>query len=400
MPSITEKEEALLSLLAYELFRREPRINASAVDWASLLDEGNRHAVAALLYPGMKRLEGVPQGALAKARGAAIFAAETSERMLNSQQAVLALLRERDIPCAVLKGTSVACYYPHPELRVPGDIDILVDAEDLDAVHGVLEENHYMLAETSEMHICFQKLGLWVEVHRMASVFPDNKKGEFTKKHMLGALCHVQTAQVYGVPFPVLTGMYQLIALLTHMERHLTSFGIGLRQLCDWAVTVHAQREEIGEAELALLDRCGLLHFAKIATRLCEKRLGLPPFGWSADVPDALTDALLRDILDGGNFQSQDQIRPLGNMLTDAYNIQDSAKSSVLRSYIQNIRNRVRHEHPWAKSNLWIAFFSVFYLLRWTVRMLQGKRKKVNLSQAIRSAQSRESFLRELRLYR
>ncbi|HOQ63878.1 MAG TPA: nucleotidyltransferase family protein, partial [Clostridia bacterium] len=116
MPSITEKEEALLSLLAYELFRREPRINASAVDWASLLDEGNRHAVAALLYPGMKRLEGVPQGALAKARGAAIFAAESSESMLNNQQAVLALLRERDIPCAVLKGTSVACHYPHPEL--------------------------------------------------------------------------------------------------------------------------------------------------------------------------------------------------------------------------------------------------------------------------------------------
>jgi hypothetical protein len=367
MPLDTEKEEALLSLLACELFRREPRINASAVDWASVLDEGNRHAVAALLYPGMKRLEGVPQGALAKARGAAIFAAESSESMLNNQQAVLALLRER---------------------------------EDLDAVHGVLEENHYMLAETGEMHICFQKLGLWVEVHRMASVFPNNEKGEFTKKHMLGALCHVQTAQVFGVPFPALTGMYQLIALLTHMERHLTSFGIGLRQMCDWAVTVHAQREEIGKAELALLDRCGLLHFAKIATRLCEKRLGLPPFGWSADVPDALTDALLRDILDGGNFQSQDQIRPLGNILTDAYNIQDSAKSSVLRSYIQNIRNRVRHEHPWAKSNLWIAFFSVFYLLRWTVRMLQGKRKKVNLSQAIRSAQSRESFLRELRLYR
>ena len=115
---------------------------------------------------------------------------------------------------------------------------------------------------------------------------------------------------------------------------------------------------------------------------------------------DALTDTLMRDILDGGNFQSQYQTRPFGAVLTDAYNIQDSAKSSILRNYTQYIRTRVWYEHPRAKSSLWIPLFSVFYPLRWTVRMLQGKRKKANLLQAIRSAQSRESFLRELRLYR
>lgn len=400
MPSITEKEEALLSLLACELFRREPQINASAVDWASLLDEGNRHAVAALLYPGMRQITETPEELLARARGAALAAAEASERMLNSQQAVLALLRERDIPCAVLKGTSVACHYPHPELRVPGDIDLLVDAEDFEEACDALIADGFALSYDSEKHICFQKRDAWVEMHRMVSVFPENEKGCFTSEYMREALQHTAMKQLGSADFPMLSGMYQLIALLAHMEQHLSTSGLGLRQLCDWAVTAHAQREEIGKMELALLDRCGLLHFAKIVTRLCEMHLGLPPFGWSADAPLALMDTVMRDILDGGNFQSQDQIRPLGNVLTDAYNIQDSAKNSILRNYIQNIRNRVRYEYPWAKSSLWIPFFSVFYPLRWTVWMLQGKRKKVNLSQAIRSAQIRESFLRELRLYR
>ena len=320
--------------------------------------------------------------------------------MLNSQQAVLALLLERDIPCAVLKGTSVACHYPHPELRVPGDIDLLVDAEDFEEACDALIADGFVLSCDSEKHICFQKRDARVEMHRMVTVFPESEKGCFTSEYMREALQHTAMKQLGSADFPMLSGMYQLIALLAHMEQHLSTSGLGLRQLCDWAVTAHAQREEIGKMELALLDRCGLLHFAKIVTRLCEMHLGLPPFGWSADAPLALMDTVMRDILDGGNFQSQYQTRPFGAVLTDAYNIQDSAKSSILRNYTQYIRTRVWYEHPRAKSSLWIPFFSVFYPLRWTVWMLQGKRKKVNLSQAIRSAQIRESFLRELRLYR
>lgn len=396
----TKETEILLSLLAYELFQKKPLIDASMVDWASVIDEGIRHAVTALLYPGMRQITEVPEENLGRVRGAAIFAAEISESLLNSQQAVLTLLQERDIPCAVLKGTSVACHYPHPELRVPGDIDLLVDDENLEAVCDALEENHYVLAQKGDMHICFQKHDLWVEVHRMVSTFPDNEKGEYTRKHMLDALCHVQTARIYGVSFPVLTGIYQLIALLTHMERHLTSAGIGLRQMCDWAITVHARREEIGEAELALLERCGLLRFAKIATKLSEKYLGLPPCGWSADVPDALADALMRDILEGGNFQSQYQARPFSGVFTDVYNVENGTIGTVLRSYVRYIRKRARDEHPWAKSGFWTAVFCVFYPLRWIVWMLMGKRRMAVLSQSFRSSQSREKVLRELKLYR
>ena len=111
---MTEREEVLLSLLAYELFQQKPQIHASAVDWAAVLDEGTRHAVTALLYPGMRQIAGVPEEVLGRARGAAIAAAEASEHMLNSQRAILTLLQERDIPCAVLKGTSIALHYPHP----------------------------------------------------------------------------------------------------------------------------------------------------------------------------------------------------------------------------------------------------------------------------------------------
>jgi hypothetical protein len=401
---MAEREEVLLSLLAYELFRQELQIDASTVDWASVLDEGTRHAVTALFYPGMKQVAAVPEEILGRARGAAIAAAELSEHMLNSQRTVLTLLQEKGIPCAVLKGTSIALYYPHPELRIPGDIDLLVDRDKLHEVCIALEGSSFMLAHTDEKHLCFQKRDLWLEVHPIISVFPDSEKGIFTTEYMLSALRFVQTVKIAGISFPALTGMYQIISLLVHMGKHLSDEGIGLRQLCDWAVTVHAQREKIGEAELALLDSCGLLYFARIVTRLCEKYLGMPPCVWSADAPDTSADALMNDILNSGNFQSQYQ-RPFWGLLTrgvlmDAYDIENSTISSTIRSYRQYIRSRIRQDFPWAKGRLWIAVFGVFYPLRWIILMLLGKRKKVNLSQAIRFARRREKLLRELRLYK
>lgn len=404
MSSIAEREEVLLSLLAYEMFQRKLQIDAPAVDWTSVLNEGTRHAVTALLYPGMRQIAGVPEEILSRARGAAIAAAEVSEQMLNSQRTVLNLFQERDIPCAVLKGTSIALHYPHPELRIPGDIDLLVDREKLQEASIALEEQGFALVLADERHLCFQKQELWVEVHPMVTVFPDSKKRNFTKEYMFSALQHIQTVNIAGIPFPMLTGMYQIIAVLSHMERHFSAAGISLRQLCDWAAAVHAQREKIGEAELALLDCCGLLFFAKTATRLCEKYLGLPPCEWSADTSDATVDALLYDILVSGNFQSQNQ-KPFWGVLTwgvmaDADKVEYSSKSTVLRSYGQYIGNRIRHDFPWAKSKLWIAVFGVFYPFRWIALMLLGKRKKVNLPQAIRSARRREKLLRELRLYK
>jgi len=404
MSSITERENILLSLLGYEMFQRKLQIDAVVVDWMSVLDEGTRHAVTSLLYPGMRQTAEVPETVLAKARGAAIAAAEASEHMLNSQRAVLTLLQERDIPCAVLKGTSIALHYPHPELRIPGDIDLLVERERIQETCIALEEDGFAPALADARHRCFQKQELWVEVHPMVSLFPDSEKGIFTKEFMLGALQHVQTVKIAGIPFPMLTGMYQIISLLSHMERHFSAAGFGLRQLCDWAITIHAQREEIGEAELTLLDRCGLLYFAKITTRVCEKYLGLPPCEWSADAPDATVDALMYDILVSGNFQSQNQ-RPFWGILTwgvqaDSDKVANSAKSSTLRSYSQYIRRRIQYDFPWAKSRLWIAFFGLFYPFRWIVLRLLGKRKKVNLSRAIRYARRREKLLRELKLYK
>lgn len=401
MPSTEKKEtKVLLALMAHEIFHREMEIDTSAVDWMSVLAEAGRHKVTALLYPTIRELDGVPENAFNKACGMAIAVAQASEAMLKRQREILDLLEARQVPCAVLKGTSVAYLYSHPELRTIGDIDILVDEENLDEACKALQADGFAPSYTAEKHLCLQKGAVWVEMHRMVSVFPESEKGRFTKQTMTDALRHTQEAEIGGVRFPMLSGAYQIIALLAHMEQHLATSGIGLRQVCDWAVTAHALRNCFDGETLALLERCGLLRFAQIMTRLCEKHLGLPPCSWITDASDALVDAMLADVLDGGNFQSQYTKRPFAAVLTDAYDVSGKGRNSLFRNYIRYLKKYLRQNEPWAKSRLWLPVFGVFLPVRWGVRVLLGKRKQINLVHAVSMARERERLLRAMKLYR
>ena len=390
--------QTLLALLAYALFGREMEIDASTIDWHRVLAEADRHVLTAFLYPGLRRLNGVPEEILSRARNAAMLSAARMEESLRAQDGVLELMRSRDIPCAVLKGFSVACRYPHPELRVPGDVDLLVGGENLERACAALEQAGYRRDHETEMHVNFVGSGLSLEVHRSASVFPDTEKGRAARAYMEQALRHTEPVELHGYAIPVLAVPYQLVSLLAHMERHMGSTGIGLRQMCDWAVAVQARRAQIGEDELQTLERCGLLPFAQVITKLCERYLGLPPLAWAQDAPDALADAVMNDVLTSGNFHAQGRERNISSVMIDRAG-ENGARSWVVRNYVRYVQRRVRQNYRWAKSRLWIPLFCAYFPLQWAFRVLRGKRKRVKISQAVHEAQARERMLRSLKLY-
>ena len=401
MIRIEEREtQVLLSLLRHELFGQELTDDAAKVDWEKMLDEANAHAITALLYSGIRKLKDVPEQIVSRVRGAAIQAAIRSETVLNAQKEVLELFHANGIPAAVLKGTSVACCYPHPELRVPGDVDILVGKDKVDAAGALLKNAGFEFDHDIEKHSCYHSEEISVELHRVVSLFPDLEKGQFAASFMDGALNHRETETLDGVSFPVLSKSYQLVSLLAHMEGHMASSGIGLRQLCDWAVTVHRLRGDVGQEEAALLERCGLLRYASIATRACEKFLGLPTCRWREDVPEELADAAMADILAVGNFHMQQGERTLSVTMMGSRSASQPEIHSPVVNYIRYVRCKMDRQYPWAKSPLWVPLFSVYFPVQWLIRVLRGERKGANPIKSMKTAQSREKLLRELKLYR
>ncbi|MGN0747552.1 MAG: nucleotidyltransferase family protein [Aristaeellaceae bacterium] len=398
---VEEREtQALLSLLAYELFGGTLPAVAADIDWDKLLQKANDHAVTALLYAGVKRLDGVPEQIVSRVRGAAIASAMHAEHMLEAQGEIIDALAAQQIPCAVLKGASVTWCYPHPELRLPGDIDLLVGEDNLEAGCHALEKLGFIVDHETDMHADLQRADVLLELHRTTSMFPQTEKGAWTADYMEQALAHVREQTLSGYTFPMLSQSYQLISLLAHMARHMSSSGIGLRQLCDWAVTVHQLRGDIGQEDIALLDQCGLLRYASMVTRMGEKYLGLPACSWVGAVPDKLVDAAMADILAVGNFHAQQGERTLSvTMMGNRMDPQSDIHSPVV-NYIRYVRWKTEKTYPWAKSPLWVPVFCVFYPAQWLIRVLCGKRKGANPLKSMKTAKAREKLLRDMELYR
>ena len=89
MLSLSAETRAMLNLLACELFGQKMEIDASKVDWQRVLAEANRHVLTAFLYPGLKRLNGVPEEILSRARNAAMLSAARMEESLRAQDGIL-----------------------------------------------------------------------------------------------------------------------------------------------------------------------------------------------------------------------------------------------------------------------------------------------------------------------
>ena len=398
---IKEQEtKMLLSLLAYELFGQALPESHADLDWEKLIAEANDHAVTALLYSGLKRLNGVPKEILNRVRATAISSAMRSQSILVIQTEILDALAAQQIDCAVLKGMSVACHYPHPELRVPGDIDLLIGSTNLEAACKALEGSGFVVDQETDLHTEMRRKDADVELHKKVTRFPDTEKGAWAAAYMEQALQKLCQHEISGCAFPTLQRSFQLISLLTHMSRHMCSSGIGIRQLCDWAVTVHRLREEINQDDIAILENCGLLYYASIVTRMCEKYLGLPECEWTQDVPEELVDAAMADMLESGNFHAASGDRIVYAVLMTPLESNPTSQRSIFCNYFSFIQKRLKKSYAWAKSPLWIPVFAAFFPLRWLFRVIIGKRKMVRVSHTLHHAKSRDSMLRELQLFR
>lgn len=394
------ENKVLFALLAYELFGNEIRINTDGVDWNDLLIQANDHAITPLLYSGIKQVPCVPQDTFDIVERLAVRSTIQADRMGQTQSNVFRMLEDNSINAVILKGTSLAVNYPHPEVRITGDIDILVDPKDLEKCGGLLFQAGYTLEEISDIHTCYRNKRVLVEVHQAVSRYPQTPKGEYTKELMQKALDSTRIGTMEKHSFPMLKEPFYSIALLMHMERHMGTAGIGLRQLCDWAMAVCALSEEDGIKLLPVLEKCGLLKYAQVLTEVCCKYLKMPKCEWLPKCPDDLVEETMEDILSVGNFQAQQEKRPYGSAMIEPYDLKGDGKRRLLNTYFRRVERKMQNEYPWAKCSVWVPIFGVFFFGRWLCNVWAGKTSLKGTINTVRNARKREQLMRRMELYK
>lgn len=250
----------------------------------------------------------------------------------HAQRELTALLEEHGYPFVILKGEAAAAYYPRPDLRHLGDVDFLIDPAQKEAIAALLEANGY--TGSMEHHIChtvFKKPGAHLEMHFEIAGIPYGQPGERVRAYMQSALAEARRNSGFSTPAPAHHGLI----LLLHMGHHMVAEGLGLRHLCDWAAFVDRTAGEAFWEERLLphLREIGLLKYACVMTKTAARAIGTVCPDW-AQAEDDLCDAVLHDILTGGNFGRKDKERSSAGMM-----ISQHGKDGIGQSSMHNLWN-------------------------------------------------------------
>lgn len=302
----TDQQLKLLGLAIkkeYSSDLKETALKLSPEDWTEFYKLLTEHAIVGLSSPVIKYIPDGCEQLKNKWKNDIYTQTFNCMNIVSVQSELLRELKKRDIPVCVIKGTSASYYYPHPQLRTMGDIDILTLPELFDSAYSCLTETGWRdVTKEAELikgrHKCLKKNNVCLELHHHVSseILKRNHRDAFFDSLIFSAI----TPESSRLP-----DAENGLVLLGHIAQHMES-GIGLRQIIDWMMFCDrclndemwygSFRENAGGSGLELL--------AITVTRMCQKYLGLSceNITWCKNADEKVCDELLDYILNCGNF--------------------------------------------------------------------------------------------------
>ena len=290
------------------------------VDWKAVLRVAMEQTMMAVVADGIETLpkELWPPKEVMMKLAMMRLKIEQTHVLLNSTIAqIVRALDAQGVPSVLLKGQGIAQNYLRPESRTCGDIDLYTGHGGYLKAFEIIESLHegraHKEAAECEHHLHTSLNGVEVEIHRLASFLHGKRmNANFQKwtQESMDALFGTDRLAVWdngGTPVALAPATYNAFFILHHAVRHMTTEGVGFRQICDWTMLLHKCHAQV---DVELLGRkLKELHMERIWQefgRLAVGFLGLPsselPLAPADLTPGRKTHELLQHIFISGNF--------------------------------------------------------------------------------------------------
>jgi hypothetical protein len=383
------EEEYLFYLLKDALTGENSKREIKA-DWNSIIEIAQKHKVLPLLYDVLNKYDNVPKKRLQEVSQRTVL---QSYRLLFLTRYVVELLTRNEIPVIVLKGAATASFYPVPELRKSGDVDLFFAKDvDLKKVKQVMQEANFTIAKEQHANhhlVCTSPDGIDVELHVMISEpFSYTNINHYLEKEKPQFQKHQTTIDSMGIALPALEKTYHAFQLLLHMLQHFLYAGFGLKLLCDWVVIWNTNwKKEEKKCFFRLIHESGTYKFAEVITAVCVKYLGLNKDHVSfLSLDYKMADQFVMDILEAEEFGAGDTNRMVmmsGSKLTD---------------YIREFHHQMNLNYP--KLGRIVICWPVLWFLT-LIRFFKNNRKVRHTSafSILKKAGNRSKLMESLRLF-
>lgn len=394
---LNREQLELCRLLSLALHNKALERLSPDVDYARVIAVAESHKVMALLHPVLEHA-GLQESIWKIVDRKGEQTVRQSYRLLMLSRYVIGLLKENGIDAILLKGCGTAAWYPVPELRKSGDIDLLFKSEDeTRKALQILAQQGFVTTEDQPANhhiVCESRDSVSLELHMsLAEPFDSEKTNRFLADCQKEYFAHRRVVDCMGVAFELTSDGYHAFYLLLHMLQHYVRAGFGVKLLCDWVVFWESPlSEEEKKIFLRLTQESGTFGFAVMMTRVCVKYLGLREkqveFLMQAEPKDVcdLTEELMAEIFEAEEFghSSKDRMVVL--------------RGTGLIDYAREFHHQMKLNYPKAGKImvlypvLWIMTLCGFLYRNRTLRKVSGRH-------ILKKAKKRSQLTEQMRLF-
>ncbi|MCE2617212.1 nucleotidyltransferase family protein [Phocaeicola oris] len=312
-------QSVLLDLLKAGLWDRKSSLSEPLTneEWNALYFACMKQTISGVVYDAVCRLseKQLPESDLMMQWSQYVRNMEQTykEHLKTLNYLYIRYMTVSDLNPAILKGLSVAYYYPCPNHRVIGDIDLYFGGVEASNRANNLMSQWGIPVRGNGSETIFQLNQVVVENHGELITSHSPFVCKRTKEKLARQLSEgsgYQTIKLDSSDLKVLAPHQNLLLLLTHSLKHLLNEGIGLRQLSDVALLLHGEKGNFHEEELQfMLKDWGILKYANLVFSFCVNYLGLSEeyLPYSFDIQKYKPYKLLEEIWKSGNFGLLDE---------------------------------------------------------------------------------------------
>ena len=157
-----------------------------------------------------------------------------SNAQINMLEEVKTLFASAQCPYITFKGATLREYYPVPESRAMGDIDVLIKAEDRDKIKKLLISNGFDCVKENGPVYNYVKNGVLFEVHTKLISCYDTEP-------FCSAFDYAEFDGFDGK----FNDSFHFAYLIAHMAHHFKFYGAGIKLILDLAVMLKASNIDI-----------------------------------------------------------------------------------------------------------------------------------------------------------
>ena len=279
-------------------------------------------------------------------------------------------MHDNGVDPILLKGQGIAQYYPNPDFRQCGDIDLYVGKQYFEkaceVVKALATENDMATVKHTKKHFHIYLGKVPVELHLYSDVYYP-KRLDRIYQEISDAGISVAPVEVELAGYPVKTPSvnFNVFYIFNHLWHHFIADGVGLRQICDLCVLLHRFHGQIDHDYLQnVLERMGLLKQWKIFGSIAVDKLGLPveEYPFYDKKYSRLKEKVFRLVMLEGNFGHENMKthnRPNGYLRGKLYSLAFRAKRNM-RVLFLFPKDSLRHIGRVINKGVWVVLVDIF----------------------------------------